>query len=57
LPAKKRTQNIKHAFAINTTKLNYYKHVAIIDDVITTGNTTIELCKILYQSGIDKIDV
>lgn len=57
LPAKKREQNMKRAFEISMVKLRPYKHVAVIDDVITTGNTTTELCKILYQKGINKIDV
>lgn len=57
LPTKKRTQNIKQAFSVNKTKMKHYKYVAVIDDVITTGNTATELCKILYQEGVEKIDV
>jgi len=57
LPAKKRAQNIKQAFDVNEAKIRHYKHVAVIDDVITTGNTATELCKILYQNGVNKIDV
>jgi ComF family protein len=55
LPAKKRRQNIKQAFSVE--KIKSYKHVAVIDDVITTGNTAMELCKVLYQNGISKIDI
>jgi ComF family protein len=55
LSAKKRKQNIKQAF--NVEKIKNYKHVAVIDDVITTGNTATELCEILYKKGIGKIDV
>jgi ComF family protein len=55
LPAKERKQNIKRAFSV--TKMKNYKHVAIIDDVITTGNTIIELSKTLHQAGIEKIDI
>ncbi|CAL7963392.1 competence protein ComFC [Gammaproteobacteria bacterium] len=57
LPAKKRVQNIKQAFDVNEEEIRHYKHVAVIDDVITTGNTATELCKILYQNGVNKIDV
>jgi ComF family protein len=55
LPAKKRQQNIKHAFGV--TKAKHYKHVAVIDDVITTGNTVMELCEMLHRAGVEKIDV
>jgi ComF family protein len=55
LPAKERAQNIKRAFSV--TKMKKYKHVAIIDDVITTGNTIIELSKTLHQAGVEKIDI
>ena len=55
LNAKKRKNNLKHAFKV--IKSLPYKHVAIIDDVITTGNTIKELCKSLQQEGIAKIDI
>lgn len=55
LPAKKRKQNISQAFKI--TKMKHYKHVAVIDDVITTGNTVTELCKMLHHAGVEQIDV
>lgn len=57
LPAKKRTQNIKQGFDIDKVRVMPYKHVAVVDDVITTGNTATELCKTLYRVGINKIDV
>lgn len=57
LPAKNRAQNLKQAFSINANSLRGYKHVAVIDDVITTGNTAAELCKTLYQEGIHRIDI
>lgn len=55
LSAKKRQHNIKGAF--NVVKNFYCRHVAIVDDVITTGNTVTELCKTLFRSGTIKIDV
>ena len=57
LAAKERMQNIKKAFMINFDKLKYYNHIAVLDDVITTGSTATEFCQILFDSGIDKIDV
>ena len=57
LTAKERTQNIKKAFMINFAKLRQYKHIAVLDDVITTGSTATEFCNILFNYGINKIDV
>lgn len=55
LPAKKRQQNIKRAFQI-IQDFNYH-HVAVVDDVITTGNTIFELCRCLSLMGVKRIDV
>jgi ComF family protein len=55
MPAKQRAKNIHQAFAAR--KNLTVKHVALIDDVITTGNTINELSKIIYQSNIEKIDI
>lgn len=57
LAAKERMQNIKKAFAINFDKLKHYNHIAVLDDVITTGSTANEFCSILFDYGINKIDV
>jgi ComF family protein len=55
IPANKRKSNIKNAFKIIKT-INA-KHVAIVDDVVTTGNTVIELSKTLQQAGIERISI
>lgn len=55
LPAKKRRKNVRNAFSV-TKKINY-KHVLIIDDVITTGNTVNEVARVLHKAGVNKIDV
>jgi len=52
---KQRHNNIKNSFRLNT-KINA-KHVAIIDDVITTGATVSEISKILQKNGVDYIQV
>jgi ComF family protein len=57
LSPNKRADNIKQAFKVNQSKIKQYKFVAIIDDVITTGNTLNELCKTLEQNGINQIDI
>lgn len=55
LPAQKRYANVRNAFLVKST-FNA-KHVAILDDVITTGHTITELANLLRKSGVEKIDV
>ena len=55
LSAKQRKQNLKNAFSIKKSKT--YKHVAIFDDVVTTGTTVNELAKQLKQNGVEIIEV
>lgn len=55
LPAKLRKQNIKKAFIVK--RAIRAKNVAIIDDVMTTGQTVLELSKVLKKQGIEKIEV
>ena len=55
LPAKKRQQNIKGAFDL--TRPCEYKHIAILDDVVTTGHTIREMCRGLKKAGVERIEV
>lgn len=55
LSANKRINNTKKSFAV--PKKAAYQHVAILDDVITTGSTMQELCKTIRKAGVKKIDV
>lgn len=55
LSAKQRKKNLKNAFAV--TKQHSYQHVAIFDDVVTTGTTVNELAKQLKQSGVKTIEI
>lgn len=55
LPAKKRRNNIKNVFVVKKNLLA--KHVAVIDDVVTTGNTIDEFSKVLKNEGIEKIQI
>jgi ComF family protein len=55
MSATKRAENLKDAFTVNPNFKT--KHVAIIDDVVTTGHTVDELSRVLYQQGVEKIDV
>ena len=58
LPAKQRHKNVKDAFSVkddSTTLKN--KHVCIVDDVMTTGNTVNEVAKSLKNAGAERIGV
>ncbi|WP_422386233.1 ComF family protein [Legionella sainthelensi] len=54
LDEKQRRKNLRSAFI--TQKLPY-QHVAIIDDLLTTGNTANELARTLKKSGVKQVDV
>lgn len=55
IPETERKQNIKNAFQIN--RIITSSHVAVLDDVITTGYTMREFCQQLRQAGARDIDV
>ncbi len=55
LDAKKRRKNIKGAFRV--VKDIPYQHVAIIDDVVTTGSTVNEIARVLKRAGVKHVDV
>ncbi|MFW8629073.1 ComF family protein [Vibrio natriegens] len=50
-----REQNLQGAFILN--KKPMYKHVAIVDDVVTTGSTVRQLCQLLLEVGVESIDI
>jgi ComF family protein len=54
LVRKARIRNVKGAFEVNG---RVYGHVAIIDDVMTTGSTVHELAKVLLRAGADRVDI
>lgn len=54
LSRKERRKNLKGAFI--TTK-SLCGHVAILDDVMTTGSTANELAKVLLKAGADSVEV
>lgn len=56
LPANQRAINVKNAFAIQEY-LSSKQHIALLDDVMTTGHTLIELSRALYYVGVKRIDV
>mgnify|MGYP001943723320 CR=1 FL=1 len=54
LKAKARKKNLIDAFRVHKTPL---KHVAIVDDVMTTGATANEIAKELKKAGVQKIEL
>jgi ComF family protein len=55
LDKRQRQQNLRHAFRLKRKPL--HKHIAIFDDVVTTGSTTHHLCKLLLDAGAETIDI
>ncbi len=55
LPASERRGNIKGAFEVSDALAG--QHVAIIDDVMTTGNTVAELAQAMRARGARIVDI
>lgn len=55
LPAKQRLKNMRGAFRLQKTL--QADHVAIVDDVMTTGATVSALAGVLKQAGVGRVDV
>lgn len=49
-----RLTNLNHAFRIRP---HNYRHVAVLDDVVTTGVTVTTLVHLLKESGCQRVDV
>jgi len=55
LDAKARRQNLRGAFAVLEPK--EWSHVALLDDVMTTGSTIQALASELKRAGVERVDV
>lgn len=55
LREKERRKNVRGAFEINGKMPA--RHVALVDDVVTTGNTVAELARLLKRHGVRRVDV
>ncbi len=55
MTARKRQKNVRNAFALKTAIR--YSHIALVDDVMTTGSTVNEAARTLKAAGIKKVDV
>lgn len=55
LSARLRKRNLQHAFALELTVVG--RHIALVDDVVTTGSTVAELSRLLLRSGAASVQV
>ncbi|MDR1311798.1 MAG: hypothetical protein LBK01_08025, partial [Burkholderiaceae bacterium] len=57
LAFNKRRKNIRHAFSINRKYLTAFtgKHVGVVDDVMTTGETMREAAVCLKRAGAARV--
>ena len=60
-----RRKNLRHAFELSTDFLTHKdnkknqlpEHVMLLDDVVTTGSTCNEICRLLKNNGVKRITV
>jgi len=58
LGASKRTKNLKYAFNLSEVALKtQVKHIAIVDDVVTTMATVSAITRLLKSAGIERVDI
>ncbi|MCL6271201.1 ComF family protein [Sansalvadorimonas sp. 2012CJ34-2] len=55
LALSERKRNTKNIFSLK--RAPGVKHVAIVDDVMTTGSTVEELCRTLKKTGVQTLDI
>ena len=55
LSAYQREKNILKAFAYDTS--TPYSHVAVVDDIVTTGSTANEITKTLHRAGVRCVEI
>jgi len=56
LPARARRRNVRGVFEVRRLPLGVH-HVAIVDDVVTTGATVREMAGVLRKAGVGKVEV
>jgi len=57
LDAKARKRNLRGAFALADAEKLKGRHVALVDDVLTTGSTADVIAQLLIRAGVKRVDV
>jgi ComF family protein len=57
LDAAARKRNLRQAFALDERAEVYGRHVALVDDVLTTGATAEALARLLLKAGAARVDI
>ena len=55
LGANQRIDNLRQAFDYSPTR--DYRHVAVVDDIVTTGSTVSEITRLLHRAGVEYVEV
>ncbi len=55
LSAQQRVHNVRAAFDYRPA--GEFRHVAIVDDIVTTGSTAAEITKTLHRAGVEYVEV
>lgn len=55
LSAPQRANNVRNAFSYSPKR--EYRHVAIVDDIVTTGSTIDEITRLLHRYGVEFVEV
>jgi ComF family protein len=55
LTASERRKNLRDAFVAKGTPA--YRHLVLVDDVVTTGETTRQLARVLLEAGVERVSV
>ena len=56
LAAGERAANLRNAFAVQT-HVRVPHHVALLDDVYTTGHTALAAASVLRSAGVERVDL
>lgn len=57
LSARQRKRNLRHAFVLREPATVAGRHLALVDDVLTTGSTANAITRLLLQAGATRVDV
>lgn len=55
LSARQRAANVRGVFGCNNA--HGYRHVAVVDDVVTTGSTANEITRQLHRAGVEFVEI